>query len=305
MSANVPNIFDRAALRRNRTRAAAQLHEFDFLLQRAAEDLLDRIKVQNRKFETALCLGASNGYLGTKLKAEGLIGSHSTAQINTWIEADITAAMLPEGGLVLDEEHLPIKPQSVDLIVSFWGLHHVNDLPGALVQICRALKPDGVFLAALPGNENLRALQTAFLESQTKILGGVRPHIHPFADLRDLAGLMQRAGFDLPVADSDILRVRYAQPMSVFRDLRGMGESNVLTTRTKSALRRDVLQEALARFHETTQDNGKAVAEFEICYLAGVSPLSAHSKKHEPGEPITRFDERPITGDATPNKAST
>ena len=297
MNANVPNIFDRAALRRNRTRAAKGLPGFDFLLQRTAEDLLDRIKVQNRRFETALCLGASTGYLGAKLKAENLIGNHSAAKINTWIEADITAAMLPQGGLVLDEERLPLKPQSLDLIVSFWGLHHVNDLPGALVQICRALKPDGVFLAALPGNENLRTLQTAFLESQTEILGGVRPHIHPFADLRDLAGLMQRAGFHLPVADSDVLRVRYQQPLSVLRDLRGMGESNILTTRVKSALRRDVLQDALARFHAATQEDDRAVAEFEICYLAGFSPQSTEPKKHEPGAPITRFDESPITGE--------
>ena len=296
MKPNVPHIFDRAALARNRTRAAKNLHSYDFLLQRAAEDLLDRIKVQNRNFDSALCLGASNGYLGRKLKAENLIGETGTGKIKTWMEADITPAMLPQGGVVLDEERLPIKPQSLDLIVSFWGLHHVNDLPGALVQICRALKPDGVFLAALPGNENLRGLQTAFLESQTKILGGVRPHIHPFADLRDLAGLMQRAGFHLPVADSDVLRVRYAQPLSLLHDLRGMGESNILTRRSKTALRRDVLQDALARFQAASQDNGKAVAEFEICYLAGVSPHTEKRQKQEPGELITRFDESPITG---------
>ncbi len=293
MSENVPNIFDRAALARNRTRAAKQLHEFDFLLQRTADDLLDRIKVQNRTFETALCLGASNGYLGAKLKANGMVGEPPLAKLKNWIETDITSAMLPEGGIVLDEERLPLKPQSLDLIVSFWGLHHVNDLPGAFVQICRALKPDGVFLAALPGNENLRTLQTAFLESQTKILGGVRPHIHPFADLRDLAGLMQRAGFHLPVADSDVVRVRYSKPLSILRDLRGMGESNILTTRSKTALRRDVLQDALARFSAATQEDGKAVAEFEICYLAGFSPHSSDARKHEPGEPITRFGESP------------
>lgn len=291
MSRDVPQIFDRRALRANRRRAAAGLPAHDFLLRRAADELADRLQVHNRRFRRAVCLGASGGLLRAEAEARGLVGpAASGGKIDAWLDADLSAALLPQGGLVLDEENLPLKPKSCDLIISFWGLHHVNDLPGALIQICRALTPDGLFLAALPGNDNLRALQSAFLAAETELLGGVRPHIHPFADLRDLAGLMQRAGFALPVADSLPVPVRYGDPLRLLADLRGMGESNVLAARHKAPLRRDVLASALARFTAATQQDGKAVADFEICYLAGFAPGGA-AAKHEPGTPITRFDD--------------
>ncbi|MGB1550930.1 MAG: methyltransferase domain-containing protein, partial [Parvibaculales bacterium] len=145
MSREVPHIFDRQRLRQNRTRRAAKLADYDFLLRRAAEDLAGRIALQNRQFDTALCLGASGGILREALATQG------GARIGRLIEADLTHALVPQGGLVLDEEKLPIKAHSLDLIVALWGLHHVNDLPGALLQIRHALKPDGLFLAALPG----------------------------------------------------------------------------------------------------------------------------------------------------------
>ena len=291
MSASVPQIFDRTALRRNRARAASGLKDFDFLLTRAAADMADRIMVQNRQFDRALCLGCSTGYLRHELASRGALGS----KIEHWTDADLVPDMLPpEGGLVLDEEALGLEPQSFDLIVSFWGLHHVNDLPGALLQVRQALTPDGVFIAALPGNENLRALRTAFLTAESDMLGGARPHIHPFADLRDLAGLMQRAGFALPVADSDVVDVRYGNPLNLLRDLRGMGESNILMQRSKAPLRRDVLGAAMARFAADNQDGEKVLAQFEICYLAGFAPSEGLAQKHQEGEPITRFDESAI-----------
>lgn len=293
MSSEVPQIFDRAALRRNRHRAAADLSDYDFLLRRAADDLADRILVQNRHFERALCLGSSTGYLRRALADRGALGT----KIGALCDADITVAMLPQsGGLVVDEECLPIKSASLDLIVSFWGLHHVNDLPGALVQMRAALKPHGVFLAALPGNDNLSALRQAFLEAESGILGGAHPHIHPFADLRDLAGLMQRAGFALPVADSDVIDVRYGAPLNLLRDLRGMGESNILTQRPRAPLRRDVLANAMAAFQAANQDGDKTLAQFEICYLAGFSSPAQDAQMRREGEPITLFDETIITG---------
>ena len=291
MSASVPQIFDRTALRRNRARAASGLKDFDFLLTRAAADMADRIMVQNRQFDRALCLGCSTGYLRHELASRGALGS----KIEHWTDADLVPDMLPpEGGLVLDEEALGLEPQSFDLIVSFWGLHHVNDLPGALLQVRQALTPDGVFIAALPGNENLRALRTAFLTAESDMLGGARPHIHPFADLRDLAGLMQRAGFALPVADSDVVDVRYGNPLNLLRDLRGMGESNILMQRSKAPLRRDVLGAAMARLAVDNRDGEKVLAQFEICYLAGFAPSEGLAQKHQEGEPITRFDESAI-----------
>lgn len=285
MSLEVPQIFDRRRLRRNRTRRAAKLADFDFLLHRAADELAGRIALQNRRFETALCLGASGGILRRALDRQG------GDRIGRLVEADLTAAMLPQGGLVLDEEALPLKPQSLDLLISFWGLHHVNDLPGALLQARYALKPDGLFLAALPGGASLAALRRAFIETESRILGGAQPHLHPYADVQDLAGLMQRAGFSLPVADSDILAVRYQNPYRLLDDLRGMGEANVLTARPRQFLRRDVLMQALAQFAAETQKDGKAIAEFELCYLAGWAPHESHTKRHEEGQLITRFDE--------------
>jgi SAM-dependent methyltransferase len=294
MHKNVPQIFDRARLRRNRARRAARLGDYGFLVQRAADDLATRIGLQNRDFETALCLGASGGILRDKL-------AQSHARIGHFIEADLTPALLPQGGLVLDEEALPIKPQSLDLVVSLWGLHHVNDLPGALLQMRRALKPDGLFLAALPGGATLAALRAAFMNSEATLLGGAQPHIHPFADLQDLAGLMQRAGFALPVADSDMVSVRYQNPYRLLDDLRGMGEANVLTARPRAFLRRDVLNMALAQFAEATQSEGKAVADFELCYLAGWAPHESQTRPHEQGTPFTRFDETALAGDANKN----
>lgn len=293
MSASVPQIFDRAALRRNRARAAKGLKDFDFLLTRAADDVADRIMVQNRSFDRALCLGCSTGYLRREMTARGALGT----KIKDWTDADLVSDMLPqEGGLLLDEEALGLEAQSYDLIISFWGLHHVNDLPGALLQIRQALTPDGVFIAALPGNENLRALRAAFLTAESEILGGARPHIHPFADLRDLAGLMQRAGFALPVADSDVVDVRYGDPLTLLRDLRGMGESNILMQRSKAPLRRDVLAAAMVQFARDNRDGEKVLAQFEICYLAGFAPHESQNQKHEEGEVITRFDESAIVG---------
>ena len=285
MVREVPQIFDRQRLRRNRTRRAAGLPDYDFLLRRAADDLAGRIALQNRRFETALVLGASGGALKRALKDNG------GARIDRLIESDLTAALVPQGGLVLDEEALPIKPQSLDLVVALWGMHHVNDLPGMLVQIRRALKPDGLFLGALPGGESLSALRAAFLDQEAALLGGAQPHIHPFADLQDLAGLLQRAGFSLPVADSDLVEVRYQDPYRLLDDLRGMGEANVLMARPRQFLRRDVLTAALAQFSAASHKDGKAVATFELCYIAGWSPHDDHNIRHEEGQPITRFDE--------------
>ena len=139
-------------------------------------------------------------------------------------------------------------------------------------------------------------MRAAFLAAESDILGGAQPHIHPFADLRDLAGLMQRAGFQLPVADSDVVDVRYGDPLSLLRDLRGMGESNILTHRAKTPLHRQVLAAALAQFAADNQDGDKTLAQFEICYLAGFAPHENQNRKHEEGAPITRFDESAIMG---------
>ncbi|MGB0342992.1 MAG: class I SAM-dependent methyltransferase [Parvibaculales bacterium] len=277
----VPTIFDRQRLTANRTRAAANFAEHDFLHRHIAAELAQRLHGFNRHFDRALCLGSSGGLL------TAAFDDMATPAPFGWLcEADLTPAMLPRRpyngrALVLDEERLPLAPQSCDAIVALWGLHHVNDLPGTLVQIRAALKPDGLFLAAIPGISTLAALRQAFLLAESELAAGIAPHIHPFADLRDLAGLLQRTGYSDPVSDSDIIPVSYQNPMRLLHDLRGMGEANILLARHKTGLRRDVLARALEIFSQNTAAaNGRACAEFEICYLSGrAGQAAAPSRK--------------------------
>jgi SAM-dependent methyltransferase len=290
MSDTVPIIFDRQRLAANRQRAAGNYAAHDFLQRHIAGELVERMSMQTRHFETALILGSCGGLLRDALAQENMLGGD---KIGFVAEADLTSAMLAKSPLsanvVLDEETLPFAPASLDLVISLWGLHHVNDLPGTLVQIKRALKPNGLFLAALPGNETLRDLRQAFLQAETEIKGGAAAHIHPFADLRDLGGLLQRAGFALPVADSDVIPVRYRSPFSLLADLRGMGDGNILLARDKHSLRRDVVMRAMAIFAETAGEDGKAVAQFEICYLAGWAPHESQQKPLRPGSAKVRL----------------
>lgn len=277
----VPHIFDRHRLAANRARAAAGFAEHDFLHRHIAAELAQRLHGFNRHFDRALCLGSSGGLL-----TRALDDMAAPAPVGWLGEADLTRAMLPPQkyagrALVLDEERLPLARQSCDAIIALWGLHHVNDLPGALVQIRAALKPDGLFLAAIPGISTLAALRQAFLQAESELAAGIAPHIHPFADLRDLAGLLQRTGYTDPVSDSDIIPVSYKNPMRLLHDLRGMGEANILLARHKAGLRRDVLARALQIFSQSAAtNNGKACAEFEICYLSGrAGQAAAPSRK--------------------------
>lgn len=237
-----------------------------------------RLSAITRRFPTALILGSFGGLLRDYPAFK--------ERIDTSFMADLAEAMLPKGTarLIADEETLPLAPASLDLIVSLWGLHHVNDLPGALVQIRQALKPDGLFLAALPGGHTLDTLRNALLHAETEISGGIGAHIHPFIALPDLAHLMQRAQFALPVADIDTLTVNYADPHSLFADLRGMGDTNILTDRAR-ILRRDVL----ARAWELCKENGKTPIRFDLCYLTGWAHHESQQKPLAPGSATTRL----------------
>jgi len=281
----VPQIFDRQRLAANRRRAAPGFAAHDFLHRHIADELAHRLHSFDKTFDRALCLGSSQGLLAAALDA-----LPETSPLGWLAEADLTANMLPARGraLVLDEEHLPLAAQSCDAIVSLWGLHHVNDLPGTLVQIRAALKPEGLFLAAIPGISTLAALRQAFLQAESEFGPGVTPHIHPFADLRDLAGLMQRTGFTDPVSDSEIIPVSYHNPLRLLQDLRGMGDGNILLARHGVGLRRDVLARTLQIFAETARTNdGKTLAEFEICYLSGRAGRAVKPDKKTARPPLT------------------
>jgi SAM-dependent methyltransferase len=202
--------------------------------------------------------------------------------------------LLPRGGgaLILcgEEEALPFKDASLGLVMSGLTLHFANDLPGALVQIRRALKPDGLFLGAVLGGQTLAELRDAFIAAETEVEGGASPRIMPMADVRDYGGLMQRAGFALPVVDADPVTVTYASPLGLFRDLRGMGATNALAARRKTFLRRTTLTRALEIYQQRhAAGGGRVKASFEIIYLSGWAPHESQQKPLKPGSAAARL----------------
>ena len=192
--------------------------------------------------------------------------------------------------VVADEEALPFRDASLDLVVSALALQFVNDLPGTLIQIRRALKPDGLFLAAMIGGDSLAELREAFAAAEAEVEGGVSPRVAPFADLRDLGALLQRAGFALPVTDVDRLTVRYASPLALMHDLRRMGAGNALTERRRTPLRRATLRRMLEIYAERFADpDGRIRATFEIVWLSGWAPHESQQQPLEPGSAKTRL----------------
>src|SRR5512134_3494884 len=242
-------VFDRALIRRRRDRAAKSLAEHDFLYREVADRLADRLDDVNRRFPLALDLGCHTGALATALAGRG--------GIETLVHCDLSprmAALAPAPAVAGDEEALPFAERAFDLVLSSLSLHWVNDLPGALTQIRRALKPDGLFLAAMPGGQTLKELRQALAEAEIGEEGGLSPRISPFVDVRDAGNLLVRAGFALPVADVETITVSYPDPLSLLRDLRGMGEANAVLERRRGPSRRATLLTALARYGEIYGD---------------------------------------------------
>lgn len=209
------------------------------------------------------------------------------------IVVDPLAAYLPDRGqwqVAADEEALPFADGSLDLIVSALALQSVNDLPGALAQIRRALKPDGLFLAALLGGETLTELRQSFAAAEAEIDGGVSPRVAPFADLRDLGALLQRAGFALPVVDTDRVTVRYATAFDLMRDLRGMGATNALTERRRVPMKRATLLRMASIYAERFGDpDGRLRASFDIVWLSGWAPHESQQQPLRPGSAKARL----------------
>ncbi|AWM85767.1 methyltransferase domain-containing protein [Microvirga sp. 17 mud 1-3] len=273
-----PLVFDRSLVRRRLARALRSGYA-DFLLERAVADLDERLAPVLRTFPQALDLGTPTPAAAALLRSTGRAGHV------------LRVAPVPETGSVLgDEERLPVVAGHFDLAVSLLALQGVNDLPGALVQIRRALKPDGLFLGALLGGATLTELRQAFTQAEAELEGGVSPRVAPFADVRDLGGLLQRAGFALPVADSEIVRVRYGDPFALMRDLRQMGLTNALVHRRKTPLRRATLMRAAALYAERFADpDGRLPATFEIVWLTGWAPHESQQKPLRPGSAKMRL----------------
>ena len=265
---NEAEIFDRGAVRLHRDRAAENLSEFEFLLNEVAETLADRLSDIRRAFPVALDLGCHTGQLANVLAGRG--------GIEALIQCDVSEAMIRQtSGLnfLADEEYLPVGEDVLDLVISNLSLHWVNDLPGALIQLRRALKPDGLLLAALFGGETLRELRQALVTAESEVSGGARPRISPFADIRDAGSLLQRAGFALPVADTDVLTVSYENPLKLMLDLRGMGEQMATHNRQKTFTRRSILFRAAEIYQDMFGDaDGRVPATFEVITLTAWAP---------------------------------
>ena len=271
MSKKVPNeaeIFDRRAVRLHRDRAAKELSEFEFLLAEVADMLADRLSDIRRTFPLALDLGCHSGQIAKVLDGRG--------GIENLIQCDGSEAMTRQAGgmrFVADEEYLPVGEELLDLAISNLSLHWVNDMPGALVQLRRALKPDGLLLATLFGGETLKELRQALVAAESELTDGAGPRVSPFADIRDAGALLQRAGFALPVADTDMLTVSYENPLKLMRDLRGMGEQMATHNRQKTFTRREVLFRAAEIYQEEFGDtDGRIPATFEVITLTAWAP---------------------------------
>lgn len=271
------HVFDRALYRR-RLSAALDAGYPDFLLARCVADLDERLSAVLRRFERAIDLG-------TPLPlAEPVLQARANDPLRMAEVPDTDAA------LVGDLEALPFAAESLDLAASLLALHAVNDLPGALIQIKRALRPDGLFIACLLGGQSLTELRQSLLAAEVEVAGGASPRVAPFADLRDLGGLLQRAGFALPVIDSESVTVRYGDMFGLLRDLRAMGWANALTERSRKPLRRSVLLRAAELYAERFADpDGRLRATFEIVWLSGWAPHESQQKPLRPGSAKARL----------------
>lgn len=275
---SAPLVFDRILLRRRLARAFASGYA-SFLLERMVSDLEERLSAVLRPFPLALDVGTP-----TPLAADTLLRSGR-------VEHVVRLSPTPEGGAVLgDEERLPFSGEHFDLALSLLSLQGVNDLPGVLVQIRRALKPDGFFIGALLGGATLSELRQCFTQAEIEIEGGVSPRVAPFAEIRDLGGLLQRAGFALPVVDADTVRVRYRDPFGLFKDLRALGLTNALHDRRRVPLKRATLMRAVALYQERFADSdGRVSATFEILWLSGWAPHESQQKPLRPGSAQMRL----------------
>lgn len=270
-------IFDLDSVIAHKRRAHAQAHHSaSFLMDRAADDLAERLATVERRFAQAATIlsqtPAARDSLLSSGKVEGVVR----------VEAD--PALLDGTGLISESEVLPLEAESLDLAVSLFGLHEVNDLPGMLIQIRRALRPDGLFLGCMAGAGTLTELREALLAAETELYGGASPRIFPFADVRDAGALLQRAGFALPVADHETVTVRYDTMFALMRDLRAMGATNSLAARSRRPAARTLFMRAAEIYAERFSDpDGRVRATFSTIWLSGWAPHASQQKPLKPG----------------------
>jgi SAM-dependent methyltransferase len=281
-------LFDRDLHRQRLERAAANYDRADFLKRRAAEDLALRLAAINRRFPMAVDLGARTGGF-----ARALAASEAADKVDMLVQTDLSDVTLARANgprVVADEARLPFADACLDLVVSSLALHWIDDLVGALIQIRRALKPDGLFLGAVIGGASLTELRQCLMEAEIELTGGAGPRVSPLLDAYDGAALLQRAGFALPVVDVDRLTVRYDHLLRLTADLRAMGETNVLVERPRSPLARRIIARANELYFERFgTGDGRIGATFEIVTLTGWAPHPDQQKPLAPGSAKTRL----------------
>jgi len=275
-----PMIFDRALIRARQDRAR-RLGPATFLLERVAQELADRLSVVVRHFDVAVDLGTPAGHVRRALANNPAVGRL------------IAASPAVEGAslaVIANEEALPFAQSSLDLVVSALALQTVNDLPGTLVQIRRALRPDGLLLAALLGGDTLGELRQSFATAEAEIEGGASPRVAPFADVREIGALLQRAGLALPVTDLDRVTVRYSSVFDLMRDLRRMGATSALIERRRTPLRRATLLRMAEIYQRSFSDpDGKLRATFDVIWLSGWAPHASQQQPLRPGSARARL----------------
>lgn len=268
---NEIHVFDDSARARQWQRIRKDFSQHDFLFGWAERQILDRLQDIKRKFPTALQLGGrqSQGFTGDLKNIAGVQSLECLEQI---------------------PEFLPEYHEKFDLIFSTLSLHAINDLPGLLIQIRRALKPDGVFIASMFGGETLHELRESLMQAELKIKGGISPRIFPFADKQQMGALLQRAGVALPVIDSEIITVTYENVFKLMHDLRGMGEANVIAARNKTNPGKALFFEAAQYYKDHYKDNDERIAaSFEIIFLLGWAPHESQQQPLKPGSAKTRL----------------
>lgn len=260
MNESTPKLFDQSALARNRMRARGMDPAHQFLKAEVADRLLERLQEVNRPFDEKVDLGGG---------------------ITSFLPQPEQAAYRHE---VFEGDATLLEPRSADLVVSNLDFHWVNDLPGLLVRLNQALRPDGLMCASLFGGQTLQELRHALIAAESEIRGGAEQRVIPFADVKDLGALLQRADFALPVTDVDTLTLTYEHPLNLMQELRGMGEANAMTGRPRTFLRRDVLMRACEIYQEKfSRADGRIIATFDVMYLTGWHPHESQQKPLKPG----------------------
>lgn len=278
-------LFDEQLVKARRERALAKAdRKAAFLLEIAGREMADRLAVVERRFETAVELHGGIGAAAHEAMATGKIGSMRRVE---------TSPAFAEPGETVEAapwEDVPLEPESVNLVLSPLALHLVNDTPGALIRIRRALKPDGLFLAAIPGAGTLSELRDVLLSAEAELTGGASPRVAPFADVRDVGALLQRAGFALPVVDIETYTVRYDSLFGLMRDLRAMGMTNPLSGRSRVPVTKAFFMRAAELYAERYSDpDGRIRATFSIIYASGWAPHESQQKPLKPGSAKMRL----------------